>query len=217
MKKGRLITIEGPDTAGKTLLIEKLKTALPLIYPNETFMFTREPGNLLTSWNKSEDIRTKLLTDKTLTADEQTKLFAESRYYHTIEIIKEINKGNNVITDRYLFSSIIYQGLQLGFSTILDYNKEILNLLKENDIVINNLILQISKETYEKRMSLKIKDALEDVDDKMVKDRILYHNIVNDINKDLNNCLGTIYTINANNSPSDVIIDALNHIHKILR
>lgn len=218
MKKGRLITLEGPDTAGKTTLVEKLKTALPIIYPDDTFLFTREPGNLLYGeFNKSESIRERLLTDNTLTADEQAKLFAESRYYHTIEIIKELNKGNHVITDRYLFSSIIYQGLELGFSKILDYNKETLKLLKENNIDINNLVLQISIETYEERMSKKTKDAMEDVDDRMIRNRILYHNIVKTVNEDLNNHLGTVYTIDANKTPSDVVIEALNHIHKIIR
>lgn len=218
MKKGRLITLEGPDTAGKTTLVEKLKTALPIIYPDDTFLFTREPGNLLHGkFNKSESIRERLLTDNTLTADEQAKLFAESRYYHTIEIIKELNKGNHVITDRYLFSSIIYQGLELGFSKILDYNKETLKLLKENNIDINNLVLQISIDTYEKRMSKKTKDVMEDVDDRMIRDRILYHNIVKTVNEELNNHLGTVYTIDANKTPSDVVIEALNHIHKIIR
>lgn len=218
MKKGRLITLEGPDTAGKTTLVEKLKTALPIIYPDDTFLFTREPGNLLYGeFNKSESIRERLLTDNTLTANEQAKLFAESRYYHTIEIIKELNKGNHVITDRYLFSSIIYQGLELGFSKILDYNKETLKLLKENNIDINNLVLQISIETYEERMSKKTKDAMENVDDRMIRDRILYHNIVKTVNEDLNNHLGTVYTIDANKTPSDVVIEALNHIHKIIR
>lgn len=218
MEKGRLITLEGPDTAGKTTLVEKLKTALPIIYPDDTFLFTREPGNLLYGeFNKSESIRERLLTDNTLTADEQAKLFAESRYYHTIEIIKELNKGNHVITDRYLFSSIIYQGLELGFSKILDYNKETLKLLKENNIDINNLVLQISIETYEERMSKKTKDAMEDVEDRMIRNRILYHNIVKTVNEDLNNHLGTVYTIDANKTPSDVVIEALNHIHKIIR
>ena len=133
------------------------------------------------------------------------------------EIIKELNKGNHVITDRYLFSSIIYQGLELGFSKILDYNKETLKLLKENNIDINNLVLQISIETYEERMSKKTKDAMEDVDDRMIRDRILYHNIVKTVNEDLNNHLGTVYTIDANKTPSDVVIEALNHIHKIIR
>lgn len=218
MKKGRLITLEGPDTAGKTTLVEKLKTALPIIYPDDTFLFTREPGNLLHGkFNKSESIRERLLTDNILTTDEQAKLFAESRYYHTIEIIKELNKGNHVITDRYLFSSIIYQGLELGFSKILDYNKETLKLLKENNIDINNLVLQISIDTYEERMSKKTKDVMEDVDDRMIRDRILYHNIVKTVNEELNNHLGTVYTIDANKTPSDVVIEALNHIHKIIR
>ena len=195
LKKGRLITLEGPDTAGKTTLIEKLKTALPIIYSNETFLFTREPGNLLHGqYNKSETIRERLLTDNTLTTDEQAKLFAESRYYHTIDIIKELNKGHNVITDRYLFSSIIYQGLD-----------------------INNLVLQISMETYEERMYKKEKDAIEDVEYKKICDRILYHNTVKSVNEDIGNHLGVVYTIDANKTPSDVIIEALNHIHKIIR
>ena len=218
MKKGRLITLEGPDTAGKTTLINKLKTDLQIIYPNNTFLFTREPGNLLNGmFNKSESIREKLLTDDSLTADEQAKSFAESRYYHTIEIIKELNKGHHVITDRYIFSSIIYQGLDLGFKKILDYNKDALQLLKKENIEINNLILQIDMDTYTKRMSEKEKDVMENVDETIISDRILYHNIVKRINEDLDNCLGSIFTIDANKTPSDVIIEALNHINKIIR
>lgn len=66
-------------------------------------------------------------------------------------------------------------------------------------------------------MSKKTKDAMEDVDDRMIRDRILYHNIVKTVNEDLNNHLGTVYTIDANKTPSDVVIEALNHIHKIIR
>lgn len=217
MKKGRFIATEGPDTAGKTTLMRKLKEVLPIIYPKEVFLFTREPGNLLyRKFNKSKNIRKKLLTDSSLTCDEQARLFAESRYYHTIEIINELNKGHNIITDRYLFSSIIYQGLELGFDKILDYNKESLKLLKENNVDINNIVLQISIETYNKRMAIKKKDALEDVEDKIVLDRIKNHNIINTINDDLKNCLGKIYTVDANKTQPDVIIEALNHIHKIV-
>ena len=88
---------------------------------------------------------------------------------------------------------------------------------RKNNIDINNLVLQISIETYEERMSKKTKDAMEDVDDRMIRDRILYHNIVKTVNEDLNNHLGTVYTIDANKTPSDVVIEALNHIHKIIR
>lgn len=218
MNKGRLITLEGPDTAGKTTLIKKLKTALPLIYPDETFLFTREPGNLLHGeFNKSETIRQQLLTDASLTAIEQAKLFAEARYYHTINIIKELEQGRHVITDRYLFSSIIYQGLELGFKEIIELNQESLKLLKDNNIKLNNIVLQISTDTYEKRMANKIKDAMEDVEQNKIYDRIMYHNIVRNVNETLNNQLGEIYTIDANQPQSTVTIEALNHINKIIR
>lgn len=218
MNKGRLITLEGPDTAGKTTLIKKLKTALPLIYPDETFLFTREPGNLLHGeFNKSETIRQQLLTDASLTAIEQAKLFAEARYYHTIDIIKELEQGRHVITDRYLFSSIIYQGLELGFKEIIELNQESLKLLKDNNIKLNNVVLQISTDTYEKRMANKIKDTMEDVEQNKIYDRIMYHNIVRNVNETLNNQLGEIYTIDANQPQSTVTIEALNHINKIIR
>lgn len=215
---GKLITIEGPDTAGKTTLINKLKTVLPTIYPNDTFLFTREPGNLLhCEFNQSETIRQKLLTDSSLTALEQAKLFAQARYYHVIDIVKELEKGNHVITDRFLFSSIIYQGLDLGFKKILELNKDALELLKEKDIEINNIVLQISKETYEERMKGREKDAIEDVEEKKVLERITYHNIVRRINEDLDDKLGNIYTIDANVEQPTVTINALNHINKIIR
>lgn len=217
MKKGIFIVSEGPDTAGKTTLMKKLEIVLPLIYPSEVFLFTREPGNLLTGkFNKSEILREQLLKDSSLTSDEQAKLFAESRYYHTLDIIKELNKGHNVISDRYLFSSIIYQGIELGFDKILDYNKKTLNILKENNIDINNIVLQISFETYNNRISTKEKDALEDVEDRVIFDRIRYHNIANKLNKELENYLGKVYTVDANKTQSDVVIEALNNIDKII-
>lgn len=218
MNYGRLIPLEGPDTAGKSTIIEKLKTALPLIYPNETFLFTREPGNLLRgAYNKSETIRDRLLTDSSLTAEEQAKLFAESRYYHTIDIIKQLQQGHNVITDRYLFSSVLYQGLELGFDKILEINNNSLKLLKENNIEINNIVLQITSDTYKQRMANKEKDAMENVEERKALDRVMYHQLVRKVNEELDNKLGNIYTVNANAKPEDVLMETLNHIHKIIR
>lgn len=219
MKIGKLIALEGPDTAGKTTLITKLKTVLPTIYPNETFLFTREPGNLLhCEYNQSEIIRNKLLTDNTLSPLEQAELFARARYYHIIDIIEELKKGNNVITDRFLFSSIIYQGLDLGFKKILDLNSDVLNLLEEENIEINNIVLQINHDVYKNRMGdRESKDAMEDVEEKKVIERITYHNIVRRINEDLDFKLGNIYTIDATRTQADSCIEALNHINKIIR
>ena len=52
---------------------------------------------------------------------------------HTLDIIKALKAGKNVITDRYLYSSIIYQGMDLGFEEVLRINQDTLDLLEENN------------------------------------------------------------------------------------
>lgn len=207
MNKGKLITIGGADTAGKTTVIEKLKNVF-----TSNCLFTREPGNLLSKENKSEEIRKQLLSDKYLTVEEQTKLFAESRYYHTLEIIEELNKGNNVITDRYLYSSLIYQGNILGVETVLEINRKTLNLLEANGVDIHNIVLNISEETYKKRMENKVKDAMEDIKDEIALDRVRsYNKIIT-----MGFTLGTLYTVDANKTAEQVYIDVLDIINGVI-
>lgn len=225
IKMGKLIAIEGPDTSGKSTVIKKLKTALPNTLTKELFLFTREPGNRLNSnggYNKSEIIREKLLSDNTLSPLEQAQLFAEARYFHTIEIIKYLKQGYNVITDRYLLSSLFYQGPVIGFKYVMELNNECLKLLAENNIDINNIVLNITENTYEQRMSRKTKDALEDVDDKIIRDRIFYNNnakttvqsYANEY-KALNE--NNIYMVDANQDEDSVLMDTLINIYKIIK
>ena len=103
MKMGKLIVFEGPDTSGKTTTINKLKTALPIIFEKESFIFTREPGNLIAnSNNTSEKIRKILLTDSSLKPLKQAELFAIAREYHVKDIIRKLKAGKNVIVDRVI-------------------------------------------------------------------------------------------------------------------
>ena len=62
-----------------------------------------------------------------------------------------------------------------------------------------------------------VKDAMEDVEEKTIIERINYHNIVRTLNEDLDNQLGNVYTIDANDTAPTVVIEALNHINKIIR
>lgn len=216
MKMGKLIVFEGPDTAGKTTVINKLKTALPIIFKNEKFIFTREPGNLINrnSNNGCEKIRHRLLTDDTLTSYNQAKLFAIARKYHVKDIIKELKKGNNVITDRFILSSIVYQGMDIGKEKILNFNNHALQLLANEGIEIHNIVLHITRETYDRRMSKKEKDALENVDNITIDARLFFHS-----NKEFLEELkiGNIYQVDANNAIEDTLIESLNHINQILK
>ena len=214
MRMGKLITFEGPDTCGKTTTINKLKTALPIIFENENFMFTREPGNLLIKGsNIPERIRYELLTNENLSTMQQAKLFAKARLYHIKDIIRELKKGRHVITDRFILSSLVYQGMEIGYDTVIEINKQALNMLKENDIEINNIVLHIDKETYQERISSRKKDAMELVDEETINKRIDFYINKESLN-DLN--IGNIYQIDANGMSNGTIIQALNHIQHIL-
>ncbi len=107
MKKGKFITFEGPDGSGKTTVstavVEKLKEAgVPVLY-------SREPGGSVIA----EEIRDVILDPKNTAMDARTEalLYAASRRQHLKEIIEPaLDKGINVICDRFIDSSLAYQG-----------------------------------------------------------------------------------------------------------
>lgn len=115
------ITLEGPEGSGKTTaavrLVEELKQAgYPVIY-------TREPGGS----QIAEEIRNVLLGRKNTAIDNRTEalLFAASRRQHLIEkVLPALQNGKIVICDRFIDSSLAYQGYArgLGIDRVLDVN-----------------------------------------------------------------------------------------------
>lgn len=107
MRKGLFITIEGPDGSGKSTQIERLKAHFQEKgYPA---VFTREPGGTAIS----EKIRTLILDRENREMADLTEafLYAASRAQLVAEMIgPAIDRGEIVICDRFLDSSIAYQG-----------------------------------------------------------------------------------------------------------
>ena len=107
MKLGYFITFEGPDGAGKSTQIEYLRQ-----YFEERgyeTIFTREPGGT----RISEQIREMLLSKENsdMTSRTEALLYAASRAQLVEEVIEPaLRQGKIVISDRYIDSSIAYQG-----------------------------------------------------------------------------------------------------------
>ena len=107
MKRGLFITFEGPDGSGKTTQIERLQQYLRDC-GRETLL-TREPGGTVIG----EKIRTVILDPSTPEMDPiaEAMLYAASRAQHTAQVIlPSLEAGVTVICDRYMDSSIAYQG-----------------------------------------------------------------------------------------------------------
>lgn len=110
--QGLFITVEGPDGAGKSTLIQRLEKKLleELTVP---LVRTREPGGS----EIAEKIREVILDPKNTAMDDRTEalLYAASRRQHIMEKIKpSLAEGKVVLCDRFVDSSIAYQGAGRG-------------------------------------------------------------------------------------------------------
>ncbi|MDR1521983.1 MAG: dTMP kinase [Streptococcaceae bacterium] len=128
--KGIFITIEGPEGSGKTSLIKGL---LPLLkeYFNISIMSTREPGGTFLA-EKIRHIIFDLQSEK-MDAKTESLLFAASRREHLVKkIFPALKKGRFVIADRFVDSSLAYQGVgqNLGIKTIATLNTFVTEGLK---------------------------------------------------------------------------------------
>ena len=103
MANGLFITIEGPDGAGKTTVLNELFPRLQMIAKKEIIK-TREPGGVLIA----EKIRQIILNPDHRQMDERTEalLYAAARRQHLVEVIMPaLNEGKIVICDRFVDSS----------------------------------------------------------------------------------------------------------------
>ncbi len=119
---GRLITMEGMDGSGKTTQIERLKGWF--IERGDEVIVTREPGGT----RISEAIRPIILNKDFTEMGNMTEalLYAAARSQHVEEKIKPaLEAGKIVICDRFVESSIVYQGYArgLGASVVEDINR----------------------------------------------------------------------------------------------
>jgi dTMP kinase len=122
LNRGLFITFEGTDGVGKSTQIEKTYRYLK----NEGYdvVLTREPGGT----RISELIRMIVLDERNTEMFYETEalLYAAARAQHVKELVEpSLAAGKMVISDRYIDSSLAYQGHArgLGIRCILDINR----------------------------------------------------------------------------------------------
>ena len=154
MKKNYFIAFEGIDGSGKStqvkLLSEKLKKEGFKIYT--TFEPTDSPiGSVI-----------KNIFRHRIEADHRTiaGLYVADRLDHLLNktngILKKMEEGYTVITDRYYFSSYAYQGTHMSLDWVIQANALSAELLRPD----LNVYIDISPETSMQRIS-KGRDSVE--------------------------------------------------------
>ncbi len=122
MEKGIFITFEGGDGSGKSTQIKLLSSFLE--NKGKQVVLTREPGGTLLA----ETIRNILqhdIVNEQIALETEILLLSSARAQHTHSLIlPSLSDGKTVISDRYIDSSLVYQGYARGFdiSKVLDIN-----------------------------------------------------------------------------------------------
>lgn len=121
-RKGKFITFEGPEGAGKTTVIATISELLK--EQGEEVILTREPGGIAIS----EKIRAIILDNNHAEMDAKTEalLYAAARRQHLVEkVIPALESGAFVLCDRFIDSSLAYQGYArgLGIEEVLQINQ----------------------------------------------------------------------------------------------
>ena len=136
--KGLFIVMEGPDGSGKTTQINLLKEYLE--EAGYECLITREPGGTVIG----EEIRQLILNPehKEMSPVTEMLLYAASRAQLVHEVIgPALEEGKIVISDRFVDSSIVYQGIarKLGISTVSAVNAPGIGIYRPDGIFFISL------------------------------------------------------------------------------
>jgi dTMP kinase len=113
------VSFEGVDRSGKSTQVERLAAALRA--DGREVVVTREPGGT----ELGELVRELVLKGPPMTPFAEAALFAASRAEHVAELIAPaLERGAVVVCDRFVDSSLAYQGIArgLGVEDVLELN-----------------------------------------------------------------------------------------------
>ena len=145
-EKGLFITMEGVDGCGKTTQLNMLNARLRQ-FGYETHL-TREPGGCPIA----ESIRQIVLSkeDGGMCPETEALLFAAARAQHVKQVIlPKVQEGLVVVCDRFVDSSLVYQGM--GRELPLEWVKEINRTALESGAPDITLYLKLPREEAPRR------------------------------------------------------------------
>lgn len=196
--KGIFITIEGPDGAGKSSVIEAIKLKLES-YFNKPVIQTREPGGSPIA----EKIRDLILDINNSEMDNRTEslLYAASRRQHVVEKIRpSLERGEVVLCDRFVDSSLAYQGAgrELGIDQVWKINEFAIEDLRPDITLYLDVDAEIGLNRIADKQSNRKKDRLEMED-------ISFHNKVSEGYQKLVEKHSERYIVIDANQPKDIV------------
>lgn len=204
MKQGLFITMEGPDGSGKSTQIDAIKSFFEM--NGERVVVTREPGGT----NISEKIRELLLDreNREMSPMAEALLYAASRAQLVSQIIKPaLENGTHVICDRFVDSSIAYQ----GYGRDLGDSVAVINAYAVNGCMPDaTFLMKLNPEIGKSRIKTSEQDRME-------MEKLEFHNKVfagyEALEKEFPD---RIVGIDATRNIEEISEDILSHVERLL-
>lgn len=155
MQKGCFIVFEGGEGSGKSTILEMIYNWM--IESGKDVIKTREPGGI----KISEKIREIILDANNTEMDGRTEalLYAAARRQHLVEkVIPALKDGKIVLCDRFIDSSLAYQGYArgLGIDEIMKINEFAIDEYMPNLSILFDLDPEIGLERINKNRTGKL-------------------------------------------------------------
>lgn len=113
------ITVEGPDYSGKTTQVEYIKDYYESI--GKAVLVTREPGGTAVGMKIREILVNEDTKNDPLSVTTQLLLLFAARAHHVSSVvIPALKEGAVVISDRFIDSTYVYQGLMYNHKSTID-------------------------------------------------------------------------------------------------
>lgn len=204
MKQGLFITMEGPDGSGKSTQIDAIKRFFE--DRGESVVLTREPGGT----QISEKIRALLLDreNSEMNPMAEALLYAASRAQLVAQVIKPaLDSGTHVICDRFVDSSIAYQ----GYGRDLGDSVAVLNAYAVNGCMPDaTFLMKLNPEIGKSRIKTSEQDRME-------MEKLEFHNKVfagyEALEKEFPD---RIVGIDATRNIEEISEDILSHVERLL-
>jgi dTMP kinase len=167
MSQGLFITFEGIEGSGKSTQLTRLRTWLEA--QGREVVSVREPG----STSIGNRIRGLLLDPEATDMCDETEmlLFAAARAQLVRQVVRPaLSRGAIILCDRYLHSSIAYQGWarELGRERVLDINRAAIDGLLPHQVILIDIPVEVAMERARKRAGL----------DRIEREAIAFHEAV---------------------------------------
>ena len=204
---GKFIVFEGPDGSGKSTAIKKIKEKM--LEEGKDILIFREPGGT----EISEKIRNIIIDNDNVLMNAKTEclLFAASRAQLVYEKIRPaLEAGSVVISDRFVLSSLLYQGIgrNLGVNQVKKINDFATGDIKPDLTIFFDIDYKSAMERKKKNFTL----------DRLENEEMSFHKKIFDAYMDLSNTYkDEIKRIDATQSIDEVAHSCLVLIEELLK